>query len=118
LKMPIQSRSSLLLAFLGLSLSLAHAQNAPQPTKEPPSSAATMTGCVDEQNGIYVLVKGPEMKVAANLQADGFPTEGFAKFVGHTITIRGTLVSNAAPPLFKVRSMDKVSDTCEPQVKN
>jgi len=74
-----------------------------------------MTGCVDEQNGLYVLVKGPEMKVAANLQADGFPTENFAKHVGHTITVRGALDSNGAPPLFKVRSIDKVSDTCETQ---
>jgi hypothetical protein len=115
--MPIQFRKSFLLAFLGLSLSLAPAQTGKQLPKESPSSAASMTGCVDEQNGSYVLVKGPEMKVAATLEADGFPPEGFAKFVGHTITIRGTLVSNGNPPLFKVRSMDKVSDTCQMQEK-
>lgn len=116
--MPIQFAKFFSLAFLGLSASLA-AQTNGTPPKASPSSATAMTGCVDEQNGAYVLVKGPEMKVAANLQADGFPTEGFAKFVGHTITIRGTLVSaDSTPPTFKVRSIVKVSDTCEPQEKH
>src|ERR1700684_363092 len=88
IKMPIQFAKFFSLAFLGLSVSLALAQTKGQPSKGTPSSATTMTGCVDEQNGTYVLVKGPEMKVAANLRADGFPTEGFAKFVGHTITVK------------------------------
>jgi hypothetical protein len=26
----------------------------------------------------------------ADLEADGFPTEGFAKHMGHKVTVRGT----------------------------
>lgn len=76
-----------------------------------------MTGCIDEQDGLYVLTKGPELKVAAKLQADGFASENFARYVGHTVTIRGSLVSGAEgePALFKVRRIDAVSDTCQQQ---
>lgn len=102
------------------SCGLASAQEAKtkEPSRESPASAASMTGCVDEQNGIYVLTKGPDLAVAATLQADGFAAENFAKHLGHTVTIRGTLVAGTdrtAPPLFKVRRIDAVSDTCQQQ---
>jgi len=76
---------------------------------------ATMTGCVDEQDGTYVLVSDRTMTPIANLQADGFPTEGFAKHMGHKVTVRGTSTSGGALPLFKVRSIDTISETCAPQ---
>ena len=91
-----------------------------EPSRDSPSSAISMTGCIDEQDGAYVLTKGPELTVAAKLQADGFAAENFAKHVGHTVTIRGTLAGNAdhaAPPLFKVRRIDSISDTCQQQSK-
>lgn len=116
LPMPAQTSAVYTLLFFGLWLAPVHAQSQSRPS-EGSQTNTTMTGCVDEQNGLYVLVKGPELKVVANLQADGFPTEGFAKHMGHTITVHGSLVSNTtgATPLFKVRSIEKVSDTCQQQ---
>ena len=114
--MPTRSLGFYALVLLGC-LAPIYAQPQSGAGKESPTAATMMTGCMDEQNGIYVLVKGPEMKVVANLQADGFPTDGFAKHMGHTITVRGALVNNSnnATPLFKVRSIEKVSDTCQQQ---
>ncbi len=74
-----------------------------------------MTGCVDEQQGRYVLVDDRMLKRIADLEADGFPTEGFAKYVGHKVTVRGTSNAGGAEPLFKVRAIENVSDTCTPQ---
>jgi hypothetical protein len=78
------------------------------------SSAAVLKGCLDEQEGRYVLVSAETMQVLATLEADGFPTEGFAKHVGHKVIVRGTSIPNGNHPVFKVRSVETISDTCEP----
>jgi hypothetical protein len=85
---------------------------APPPAK---SAAASLTGCVDEQEGNYVLLSDQTMNPIANLVADGFAKEDFAKHVGHKVTVRGTSSSQGALPLFKVRTIERVSDTCAPQ---
>jgi hypothetical protein len=82
------------------------------PAKDAPAS---MTGCVDEQEGSYVLLSDRTMNPIANLEADGFPREGFAKHVGHKVTVRGTSNSQGTLPIFKVRTIDTVSETCTPQ---
>jgi len=82
-----------------------------QPAKD---SAASLTGCVDEQNGKYVMIDERTRDPLADLAAEGFETEGFAKHVGHKVTVRGISSSGDARPLFKVRSIETISDTCEP----
>jgi len=76
---------------------------------------AFLTGCVDEQNGHYVMVDDRTLDPIADLQAEGFETEGFAKHMGHKVTVRGTSNPGQTRPLFKVRSIETVSDTCAPQ---
>lgn len=71
-----------------------------------------MTGCVDEQEGKYVLVNDQTMAIIATLAADGFPTEAFAKYVGQKVTVRGTVSSGASKTPFKVRTVQTVSETC------
>jgi hypothetical protein len=85
--------------------------------KAPPAknAAASMTGCVDEQEGNYVLLSDRTMNPIANLEADGFPREAFAKHVGHKVTVRGTSNPQGALPLFKVKAIETVSETCQPQ---
>jgi hypothetical protein len=78
------------------------------------ASGASLSGCVDQQDGRYVLVDDRSLEPVADLEADGFPTEGFAKHMGHKVTIRGTSNSGGARPLFKVRTIETVSETCAP----
>lgn len=87
-------------------------QPAKQGTK---TDGATLTGCIDEQAGQFVLVNDDTLTAVASLQAEGFPTEGFAKFVGQKVTVRGTSIPGGPKPVFKVRKIEKVSDTCEPK---
>jgi hypothetical protein len=86
--------------------------------KKPKSDSASLTGCIDEHDGRYVLIDDRNRAPIANLEAEGFPTEGFAKHLGHKVTVRGT--SSPAPdrPLFRVRSIETVSESCEPQPLN
>ena len=90
------------------------AEQEPQPQKESKSQSASMTGCVDEQNGRYVLTNDTDLALIAILEADGFPTEAFAKHLGHKVTVRGTVIPGGTQPTFKVRSVAAVSDTCSP----
>jgi hypothetical protein len=84
----------------------------PKAKPEPKGQPASLTGCVDEQEGKWVLVNDQTMAVIANLAADGFPTEAFAKHMGQRVTVRGTRSSDASRPVFKVRSIEMISETC------
>jgi hypothetical protein len=79
------------------------------------ASGASLSGCVDQQDGRYVLVDDRSLAPVADLEADGFPTDGFAKHMGHKVTIRGTSNSGSTRPLFKVRTIETVSETCAPE---
>jgi hypothetical protein len=84
--------------------------------KAPPAkeASASLTGCVDEQEGSYILLNDRTMSPIANLEADGFPKEGFAKHLGHKVTVRGISNAQGALPVFKVRTIETLSDTCAP----
>lgn len=62
-----------------------------------------------------MLVNSQSMAVIANLAADGFPAEAFAKHVGHKVTVRGTSSSTGSRAVFKVRMIETVSETCAAQ---
>jgi hypothetical protein len=85
-----------------------------QKKSQPKNKADSMTGCVDEQDGRYVLIDERNRAPIADLEADGFPTEGFAKHVGHKVTVRGASSPASGRPLFRVRSVETISETCEP----
>jgi hypothetical protein len=88
-------------------------QSQEDPKEKPaPKGQTALTGCVDEQEGKWVLVNSQTMAIIATLAADGFPTEAFAKYVGQKVTVRGTASSGASNSPFKVRSVEKISDTC------
>jgi len=90
-------------------------QDQKQKQSKAKDGGASLTGCIDEQNGHYVMIDDRTLDPIANLQAEGFDTEDFAKHVGHKVTVRGTSNQGETRPLFKVRSIEAVSDTCAPQ---
>jgi hypothetical protein len=89
-------------------------QKKAQTGKKQTASGSSLSGCVDEREGHYILVDDRSLNLVADLEADGFPTEGFAKHVGHKVTVRGTSSSGSTRPVFKVRSIETVSETCAP----
>jgi hypothetical protein len=119
-------RQLMILAGLALSAiigkpNVAVAQESKQPPKKKQSDGKTqqaaVTGCVDQQDGQYVLIKELGRSVIAQLEAEGFPTEGFAKHLGHKVTVRGISSSTGSEqrPVFRVRSVEAISDTCGPE---
>jgi hypothetical protein len=94
------------------------AQSSPPEKQKKESSksrGAALTGCVDEVDGHYVLIDSQSRAAVADLEAEGFPTEGFAKYLGHKVTVRGTSSPGTVRPLFRVRGIETVSETCEPE---
>lgn len=91
------------------------AQEQKAPKGEGKRGNTSLSGCVDEQDGHYVLIDDRTLTPIADLEADGFPTEGFAKHLGHKVTVRGISSSGTSRPLFKVRRVDLIRDTCAPQ---
>lgn len=92
-------------------------QDAPkkqQSAKKKADSGTSLTGCIDEQDGKYVLLDDKSAVAIADLEAVGFPTEGFAKHVGHKVTVKGTSNPGGARPLIKVRNIETISEMCTP----
>jgi hypothetical protein len=85
------------------------------PKSEGREKVTALTGCVDETEGHYVLVDDRNLSPITRLEADGFPTEAFAKHLGHKVTVRGTSNSAGSAPTFKVRTVEAISDVCEPR---
>jgi hypothetical protein len=77
--------------------------------KRPTSTAAqSVTGCVDEQNGRYVL-RDVQTSQLINLQPAGTDADsGFAKFVGHQVQADGTMSSGT----LTVTHIGQVADMC------
>ena len=100
----------------GLAEAADEQQQAPKKNSKTKGDSASMIGCIDEDNGHYVLINDRTRATIANLEADGFPVEGFAKHVGHKVTVRGTVNPAGEVPLFRVRSIDTINETCEPQL--
>ena len=85
----------------------------PKQEKAPKQATTSLTGCVDQQDGLFVLIQEQTRSTIANLEAQGFPTEGFAKHVGHKVTVRGTAdPGGTGHPTFKVRSIETVNESC------
>jgi hypothetical protein len=100
---------------LGLALCLA-AQAAGKPgqdapmSKSAPAAPQSLTGCIDEQYGQYVLLDNQMLKIT-NLQSAGTEKEVFAKFVGHKVQVRGTK-SSGPKGTFTVTGIEQIADNC------
>jgi hypothetical protein len=103
------------LILLGVLIGLAQ-QAGSNPGQDPPTSQSapgaeqSLTGCIDEQSGQYVLLDDQMQKVAG-LQSAGSDREVFAKYVGRKVQVSGAK-SSAQQGVFKVTSIKQVSSTC------
>ena len=93
---------------------IAQAGNPKKAAPKSKSSQQVLTGCVDEQDGHYILVDDRMLNRLADLQAVGASDEDvFAKHVGHKVTVKGAK-SSETDARFKVTSIEDVSSVCAP----
>jgi hypothetical protein len=80
------------------------------PSKFVPVAQQSLTGCVDEQFGRYVLLDGQMAKITG-LESAGPNNDVFAKYVGHEVQVTGT--KSAGPKAtFTVTAIVQTSDKC------
>src|ERR1035441_4908482 len=98
-----------------LMLTVCVATAAPQPGKARPAGPGSLTGCVDERDGEYVLTNDTNLQPTAHLKpAAGSPEDNFARHVGHKVKLRGVLSKAEPLPIMTVESVETVSETCAP----
>jgi hypothetical protein len=86
---------------------------APKSRKSSQQAQEKLTGCVDQQNGKYVLLDESMLKVA-NLDTKVASTDDyFAKHVGHKVAVRGTK-SSGTEAVFTVTSIEDIAAECAP----
>jgi hypothetical protein len=75
---------------------------------------ASLTGCVDEQDGKYVLLDDRMLNKLANLETAIASSEDFfAKHMGHKVIVKGTKASGQEN-IFKVTSIEDIAEVCAP----
>jgi hypothetical protein len=90
-------------------------QNQTKKSAQPSGKLLTLSGCVDEgDSGKYVLVDDSRLSAITQLQADGFPNEGFAKYLGQKVTVQGKSSEGGGRSIFAVKKIEMVSETCTP----
>ena len=91
----------------------AHKKSAPKK-----STQQSLTGCVDEQDGNYLLLDDQMLHKLADLQAVGAGNEAyFAKHLGHKVTVKGSR-SSEPDAKFMVTSIEDISAVCAPAQSN
>jgi hypothetical protein len=88
-------------------------KSAPKP-KSNRQAQQSMTGCVDEQDGKYVLVDDRMLNKLTDLEAVPASDEAFfAKHLGHKVTVKGSK-SSEPEAKFKVTSIEDLASVCAP----
>ena len=89
-------------------------KSAPKSQKSNRQAPESLTGCVDEQDGKYVLLDDRMLKKLANLETSIASSEDvFAKHVGHKVVVKGNKASGQET-VFKVSSIEEIASVCAP----
>jgi hypothetical protein len=87
---------------------------APKSKKSNRQTQESLSGCVDEQDGKYVLLDDRMLNKLANLETTVASAEDFfAKHVGHKVVVRGNKASGQET-VFKVTGIEDVAAVCAP----
>jgi len=100
---------------LGALIGLA-AQSADKPSQAAPTHKSasketqSLTGCIDEQDGQYVLLDDRMLKIASLISTES-DDDVFAKHLGRMVQVRG---SNSSEPkgMFRVTGIERVAGNC------
>jgi hypothetical protein len=102
-----------LIAVLVLAVGVATA--AQQTGKVRPAAKSSLSGCIDERDGQYVLTNDTNLQPTARLKpAAGSPEDNFARHMGQKVTVRGVLSKDEPLPIMTVESVETISHTCAP----
>jgi len=71
-----------------------------------------MTGCLDEKGEVYILRDLTTARETATLRGKGFTNDNFARYVGHTVTVHGTIEKEGDLTVVHVTKIDDAGPGC------
>jgi hypothetical protein len=118
-----------LLVPLAMTLQLAWSAPGPQtktakePAKKSSQNAAekarsavkTLTGCLDQQGEGYVLRELRTAGAVSALKGKAFSDDNFARYVGHKVTVHGTMEKEGGRSVLHVTKVDDAGPGCSNQ---
>ena len=101
-----------LLALIVLSAGAAAGQRGGEQRKQVRPSV--FTGCLDQDGEDYLLREPSNLSETAVIEPEGFAKDGLAKYVGHTVRVRGSRISEAGKAKLRARSVEMIAEGCSP----
>lgn len=95
-----------------LAVFLCLAMSAAAQERKREAKADTMTGCLDQRDGDYILAEEKTLRKLASLEPQGFDRESFAKYVGHKVALTGRRSGEGERVVMKVRTVKTLSEVC------
>jgi hypothetical protein len=71
-----------------------------------------LTGCLDQQGDTYILRELGAAAKIATLKGKAFSDDNFARYVGHKVTVHGTLQKDAEAAVLHVTKVDDSGPGC------
>jgi hypothetical protein len=72
----------------------------------------SLTGCLDQQGETYVLRGLAAAGVLATLKGEAFPDDNFARYVGHKVTVHGSMQKEGESAVLRVTKVDDAGPGC------
>ncbi len=104
----------LLAFFIAISLTGSAPETQSKKTKDQvkKSASTSLTGCLDQQGETYVLRELGTAGAVSTLKGKGFSDDNFARYVGHKVTVHGTVDKQDQRPVFYVTKVDDAGVGC------
>ncbi len=88
--------------------------NTKAPAKKSPSKSTQMslTGCLDQQGETYVIRELSTAGAVSRLKGKSFSDDNFARYVGHKVTVHGTIEKQDQAAVMHVTKIDDAGPGC------
>ena len=86
-----------------------------KPTQKNRTATQSITGCVDQQGETYVLRELTAARTVTTLRGKAFSDDNFARYVGHKVTVHGTVQKQGDSSVVNVTKVDDAGPGCSSQ---
>jgi hypothetical protein len=87
-------------------------KSAPKTAEKGRSATNSLTGCLDQQGETYILRELGTAGTVSTLKGKAFSDDNFARYVGHKVTVHGTMQKEGDASVLHVTKVDDAGPGC------
>ena len=87
-------------------------KNTRDTVKKARTAVSSLTGCLDQQGEGYVLRDLGSARAVSSLKGKAFSDDNFARYVGHKVTVHGTIEKQGQASVVHVTKVDDEGPGC------